>query len=272
MRVGWLADDPGYQGGAELTQEGFRLAAIPRGIEVVDCPPGLVHAGLDRYVVHNCVSYSPLDLKPIGDTPTFKYIHDMWPHGDQSVRGHLLSKARCVFTSPLHRDWFPYSAPVRESYLIPPALDLETFRRHGEPVEVQRFQDAEPSLLNPREGTCWLGSLNNPGKGVHLAMEWAEENGPVDFYGEGPYRPLDSEHVRYKGAVKPEDVAATLARYENFVFLPTHWEPFGRAVVEAWASGCNLVLNGNVGARHWIEEEPTALFAAAESFWDLVTA
>ena len=37
MRVGWIADDPGYVGGAELTQAEFRAAA-PEGVEVVDCP------------------------------------------------------------------------------------------------------------------------------------------------------------------------------------------------------------------------------------------
>ena len=39
MRVGWLHDDPGYVGGAELTMREFRDAA-PKGVRVVDCPPG----------------------------------------------------------------------------------------------------------------------------------------------------------------------------------------------------------------------------------------
>jgi hypothetical protein len=35
---------------------------------------------------------------------------------------------------------------------------------------------------------------------------------------------------------------ALLAQYETFVFLPTVIEPFGRLVAEAWAAGCELVV------------------------------
>jgi hypothetical protein len=68
------------------------------------------------------------------------------------------------------------------------------------------------------------------------------------------------------------DPALTLSRYQTFVFLPTAFEPCGRAVIEAWAAGCRLVLNRNVGARHWIEREPEALETAAENFWRAVLA
>ena len=60
-----------------------------------------------------------------------------------------------------------------------------------------------------------------------------------------------------------------LGRYERFVFLPTTVEPFGRAVVEAWAAGCELIVNRNVGALHWLEN-PAGLRTAAADFWSLV--
>jgi hypothetical protein len=56
-RVGWLADEAGYIGGAELTTAEFRAAA-PEGVEIVDCPPGAVVKGLRRYVIQNCVLYT----------------------------------------------------------------------------------------------------------------------------------------------------------------------------------------------------------------------
>jgi len=61
-----------------------------------------------------------------------------------------------------------------------------------------------------------------------------------------------------------------MARYQTFVFLPTVIEPFGRTVAEAWAAGCEIVTNGLVGARYWLEENPDALDTAAEDFWGVV--
>jgi glycosyltransferase involved in cell wall biosynthesis len=63
---------------------------------------------------------------------------------------------------------------------------------------------------------------------------------------------------------------ALLAEYERFVFLPTVIEPFGRTVVEAWAAGCEIITNGLVGARYWMEEDPGALETAGEDFWRVV--
>ena len=52
--------------------------------------------------------------------------------------------------------------------------------------------------------------------------------------------------------------------------LPTEPEPFGRAVVEAWAAGCQLVVNGLVGAVHYLQHDPGALETAAADFWAVV--
>ena len=43
------------------------------------------------------------------------------------------------------------------------------------------------------------------------------------------------------------------------------------AVVEAWASGCELIVNGNVGALHWLSDVG-ALESAARDYWALVAA
>jgi hypothetical protein len=103
------------------------------------------------------------------------------------------------------------------------------------------------------------------GKGLELLEDYPE---PVDVWSSVPVRSVGS--VRYRGVAT--DPAATLSHYQTFVFLPTAFEPCGRAVIEAWASGLKLVLNRNVGARHWIEREPDALWTAAERFWREVLA
>lgn len=273
-RVGWLADHYDPPGGAELTQAEF-LAAAPEGAEVVLVRPDSLDllADCEVAVVHNCVTYPAETVTALHGKRVVKYVHDAWPNGDPSLRQQLLDQATLIFTSPLHRQLFLSHIPdwaVVE--LVPPALPLHLFAEAAlnRDVEVTAFQDAEPRKMNPRQGTCWLGSMNNPGKGVGLVTEWAERNGPVDFYGQGAYAPIETEKVRVKGPVAYADAPTTLARYERFIFLPTHTEPFGRGVVEAWAAGCDLVLNGNVGARHWVEENPEALETAGEDFWSIV--
>ena len=107
------------------------------------------------------------------------------------------------------------------------------------------------------------------GKGLVQAIEWAEEHEPVDFWGPLPADLPASPHVQVKGPVPPEHVPSILGRYRRFLFLPTVVEPFGRAVVEAWAAGCELIVNRNVGALHWLEQ-PRGLETAAGDFWRLV--
>src|SRR4051812_1558586 len=101
MKVGWLADAPGYVGGAELTQAEFRAKA-PKDVEVIDCPQTGVVVGLDAYVIHNCATYDHMAVDAIGNAPVTKYVNDCWPYGDRFLREHLLENATLIFTSPLH--------------------------------------------------------------------------------------------------------------------------------------------------------------------------
>lgn len=256
MKVGWLCDVHDWQGGAELTMAEFRASAP---VEVVDCPPGNVQAGLDAYVVGNCVQYTLEDLAaPARGRTIVKYVNDAWPHAnDPRVREFLLGEAKLAFCSPLHRERFPH-AHEHEGEIIPPPVDLAPFRKHG---------GTKPDAK--REGTCWVG-MGFYGKGIQEALEWGERNGPVDFYGIGPLMPPASPIARLMGYVPHEELPPLLAGYERFLFLPTRLEPFARSVIEAWAAGCHLVVNRNVGALHYIEH-PEELREAPERFWKLVT-
>ena len=257
-RVGWLVDQSPYIGGAELTQAEFRSAA-PEGVEIVDCPVGGVVGDLDRYVVHNCVTYRPEDLEPIGDAKVVKFVNDLWPHGDPEVREALLRRAELVFCSGLHRDRFPYEV-AGESHTIPPALDVDAFKP---PRQTKRN--------GKREGAVSIGAWQNPGKGAHLLIDWAEQTGtPVAAYGEGPFAPVGSPFVEFRGPLPPTQVAQTLWDFETFVFLPSAVEPFGRTVAEAHFAGCKIVTNGLVGAREFIESDPNAIRDSAERFWKVV--
>jgi hypothetical protein len=91
----------------------------------------------------------------------------------------------------------------------------------------------------------------------------------VDVYGTGAFIPTGSG-VNYLGPLPHDRVAETLWRYETFVHIPSAPEPFGRCVVEAWAAGCRLVVNRQVGAVHFIEHDQDALRTAGRDFWALV--
>jgi hypothetical protein len=239
VRVCFLHDDPGYIGGAELTMREFRDAA-PSHVTFTE------PADAQVVVVGNCTSMTPDDVKVLCGRRVVRYYHDLGAHERPAVREWFAEHAEHVFTSPLHREAYGADGAV-----IPPALAL----------------CRPPS--NGRAGTCSVAAWMNPGKGGQLLSEYAARNGVMDVYGAGPYVPR-GDQVIAKGALSPEQVIPTLARYRRFVFLPSALEPFGRCVVEAWAAGCEVVTNELVGARYFIEGDPEPLRTAAEDFWGLV--
>jgi glycosyltransferase involved in cell wall biosynthesis len=258
MNVGWLADHSDTVGGAELTQQAFRDAA-PKGVTVHDCPPEGGWPDVDVYVAHNVTQYAP-DVTyafEASSAPVVKYNHDVSPHVNPRLRGWLLEHARNVWCSPLQHAHMErvYNVPLGFN-CIPPAMDLDRFRSQ--------------SRDTGRTGTVWLGNMLNHGKGLRLAVEWAERHGPVRFYGDGPLRP-EGVNVTDWGPVDYDKVPALLGATRRLLFLPTALEPFGRVVAEAWAAGCEIITNNMVGALYWLEERPDALDTATDDFWRLVT-
>jgi hypothetical protein len=247
-RVGWLADEAGYVGGAELTTAEFRAAA-PEGVEIVDCPPGAVVKHLDAYVVQNCVLYTPKDLARTRGN-LIKYWHDVGPHIQPGMRDWLDTHAQHICCSPVQAEYMG----LDDAICIPP------------PVDLARFEQAAAEVNGSRSGAVSVGQWRNYGKAPHRAAQWAEDHGGIDFFGTGVFAPRDAKEVDY------DDMPALLAQYETFVHLPIVIEPFGRLVAEAWAAGCEIVTNNLVGAKWWITEKPDALYTAGSDFWRTVLA
>jgi hypothetical protein len=255
MKVGWLVGKPSYTGGAELTQAEFRLAA-PEDVEVVNCPPGEV-VECDRYVAHNVVPYELDDLHKLSSRPVVKYQHDVWPQGHADVRRFLLERAKLIFCSPLHKERFPW--PHKDDGVcIPPPINLDRFKTPSRQVNRQK------------KGAVAVAQWRNGGKGQQNIVEWSDKNETLlNVYGPGPYIPI-GPNIDYRGELQYADIPRILWQYETFVHLPAVLEPFGRAVAEAHAAKCNLVVNNLVGARYWIEQEPGKIETAAEDFWRVV--
>jgi hypothetical protein len=144
-RVGWLADEAGYVGGAELTTQEFREAA-PEGVEIVDCPPGAVVKRCDRYVIQNCVTYTLKDLDRTDYKPTtVKYWHDVGPHLQPGVREWLDAVTKQVCCSPVQAEYMG----IDDATLIPP------------PVDLARFEQAAASMNGGRSGAVSVGQWRN---------------------------------------------------------------------------------------------------------------
>jgi hypothetical protein len=256
-RVAWLADlsntDGTGPGGAEMTQAEFRSAS-PKDAEVVYVPKTGLDAveGCDIACVFNVAHYPEDTIQWLKGKRVVRYWNDVAPHGSPELTRWLLANSTNVFCSPLHWERFPWrNGNDLEYHLIPPPVDLAPFRKAGDKSK-------------HRAGACSVAPWRGYGKVPFPVQEWARTNGPVDFYGAGQCAPPGSVPVPY------DQLPELLARYQTFVYLPTLLEPFCRTAAEAWAAGLDLVLNGNIGARYWLEENPGAIDTALQDFWKLV--
>jgi glycosyltransferase involved in cell wall biosynthesis len=253
VKVGWLMDNPGYMGGAEL--EAVALAQnVPEWAEIKPCPPSHVVYDCDVYVIHNCVSYNHRLIDIIHKSKVVKRIHDVWRDGDQVLRRWLRNYANLILlSSPLQRKEMVWEINTVIEY-VPSYIDLSKYNT------VNKAH---------RAGNVWLGRIH-PSKGLQNASQWATENKTtIDVYGEGSTETLPPR-LCYMGKVAHRAVASVLASYEKLVFLPDAVEPYGRVVVEAWAAGCELVVNRQIGALWWIENHPDDITQADKLFWEKV--
>lgn len=252
MNVAFIYDPgclDGTRGGAELAMDELVLAA-PEKVKITE----LRHA--ETVVIGNCVRV-PDDLTDrLKGKRVIRYHHDLARDESPQLREWLNENAEHIFTSPLHRDLY---GGHPDAALIPPASNLADFRPN-------RQTRRHPN----RKGIVTVGSWQGPGKGGNLvADEIDRRNETVDCYGPGQFPPL-GPHINHCGPVAHADLPSVLWQYEEFIFLPSVPEPFGRCVAEAWAAGCAVTTNDMVGAKWWIENEPDKLWTAAEDFWGLV--
>lgn len=253
MRVGWLVDTKhGYKGGAELCSDEL-LRTRPADAQIVLMSPQAVHNNVDCFVIHNCYEYGSHIIPMLETRPVVKQVHDVWHHGDPALRRWLCQhSAVMILSSPIHREAlnFNIQCPVK---FLPNA------------IRADRLTEG-----THEKAAVWLGRFEE-GKGIVAAAEWAEENRvTLHWYGFGSGLAMVKELGQYCGQVEPENVHKVLGEYETFVFLPDGVEPYGRTVVEAWLAGCELVINGNVGAAWWIDNEPDAIERGSELFWELI--
>jgi hypothetical protein len=258
MIVGWIADYPPYQGGAEIAARRF-VRMRPSGIHICQSEPSAVPREVDVYVIHNCTQYDTSLIPIISRKPVVKYIHDVWPSGDSELRRWLISHADLIYSSPLQKRHLMHAPPEsqRPGVFIPPPIDYGALSLMG-------------SAAEERKGTVWLSRFSME-KGYQNVAHWgAEHNEVVDAYGIRMGVLYPSKWIRLNRPVSEYEVPKLLSQYKRLIHLPLEIEPFGLSVAEGWAAGCDLVLNDNVGAKWWIENKPEELKDSALRFWKYV--
>jgi glycosyltransferase involved in cell wall biosynthesis len=259
-RIGWLQQDVGIQGGAEMSCNTL-VQNAPEWAEVVYCPPNKRPPDdIDAYVIQNCVTYGERWIEELVRRPVVRHIRDPWYAGSPILRRWLLDNAALlIFSSPVQLEAFGYEhdRPVK---IIPPPVDLDPFK-------------ATCKLPEERQGSIFVGRVDIY-KGAPRAIDWALQTGePLALIGEVmmPFGQLPP-FIRLLGKVPYEQMPDILGQAQRLVFFPEWPEAFGRAVVEAWAAGCELLLDGRIGAQWWIENQPgrLGLEGPVSEFWAAV--
>jgi hypothetical protein len=261
VKIGWLQDHVQIQGGAELSSAAL-VDAAPEWAEIVFCPENRrPPEDLEVYVLQNVVTYGRRWNEVLDGKRLVKCFRDPWHPGDWAFRRCVLDNLiGAVFNSPLSNatcPW-PFDAP---RLIVPPPVDLEAFRAAALPAEQRR-------------GNVLLSARLDYLKGFHRAVDWVlMHDEPLEVYGYLNHNwawPLP-ENVIYHGPVEYTRVPAVLGKAKRFVFLPAGDESFSRTTVEAWAAGCELVVDKiKIGAMYWLQNEPQALEddRPVTTFWE----
>jgi glycosyltransferase involved in cell wall biosynthesis len=138
-----------------------------------------------------------------------------------------------IYVSPLHQKTISNALRLDDSHrslIVRPIIDTRQFR----------------NLNTVRDIDYLFVGVLTEAKGFYAMRErfFSEE---IFLVGSNPQN-LKIDFGNYLGVVPYSDVPLLMNRAKNFVFLPRWPEPQGRVVVEAALSGCNLIVNENVGA------------------------
>ncbi len=261
IRIGWLKDQPGFVGGAEVSW-GILMDNAPEWAELIYCEPRKRPPDVDAFIVQNNVQYDARWIEELSLKPVIKQVRDPWAVGDAILRRWLLDNAQMlIFNSKPHVDFFGFelSQPYQ---LIPPPVDVQAYREAALPAD-------------ERVGNIFVGRVGAT-KGAHLAIDWAlHNNEPLDLYGQmwgqNSYGKLPP-NIRFHGFRDNAEMPFIMGRAKRLLLFPMWIESFGRVVAEAWAAGCELLVEPveRVGAMWWIENYPEKIGDGITMFWDAV--
>ena len=262
VKIGWLQSNVGIVGGAEMSA-GALVRNAPEWAEIVYCPPNKrPPEDIDVFCLQNQVTYGARWIEELALKPVIKHVRDPWYAGSSVLRRWLLDNADLlIFSSPVQVRLFdyPFSQP---HIIIPPPVNLTPFREAALPA-------------GEREGTIFAGRAD-VFKGAHEAVDWALRNREkLDVYGDNRYMSFGKlpGFITIHGEIPYHQMPHVMGRAKRYFCFPMWPEAFGRTVAEAWAAGCELLVDEDrIGACWWIKNKPGALEfdAAVGTFWEAV--
>ena len=256
MILGWVYDwDLGLHNGGQMLTARALLDGRPDWASVRMITPYHDEAlgQCDAYIINQCRFFRLDQLARLASETYVWLFHDamaMYAHQAILLRPLIQRATACVFKSPFHREQVVKRWP---SAACPPGRVV-----YADVIPVDQFHDGPKT-----RDAIWLGNYVAP-KGVLEAIDWAEENRRhLDMFGFGdPFQfGRSSPYVRMYPVLPYSEVPSVLRQYRTFVFLPTGPEAAARVVPEAVLSGCELVVNDNVGVTSfdWWTEDPDLL-------------
>jgi len=239
--IGWISDFERF-GGAE-DSERYLIFEAPSGVKIHKIIGGKdFKTDCDLYIVNNFRRLTPIQLNFIIDTKKYILAHrDIIDTPHDNLFRRLARQAKInIFLSPLHREEFykKFGVGVYDNNCcIAPCFDKRFYYRIEQ-------EDRELDV-------CWVGNIQHH-KGIEDVLLWARNNDrQVAFYGKGDDQIIDqieeSKYGKYMFECNAMELRDIYPTYKNFIHFPDKIEAFGRSCMEAFLSGCNMIVNEKVG-------------------------
>ncbi len=268
-KILWLADysHEEHKGGSQQTNKMMVDYGKSHGFDIEMVFGGVTMPKLDKYdaiISNNITKWEKEVIRGLRRSKVhIRYEHDNWVANN--IPDLYKEVSHTVFLSPLHRKNVEkiVGYNVVNSSLVSSPIDVKKFRMGG--------QKEENSVL-------WCGNFCHD-KGSLEFMDYAECNKQMKFYVAGwgsDIGKIESYgNMEYLGELDVDKLAKEYQRCEYFYHRPIGDEAFGRAVVEAYLCGCNLLVNDIVGVMSWnwdfSDYESVRKNVQSESrFWQIV--
>lgn len=235
-----------YAGGAEMSDEAYRLAA-PDGVNVrIVTPQDFTNAKMmnefDRVIVTGTDAFNELQLGALAKRADVVLLHHK--QSPTAMRARLLNNVPLVIVhTPAHEQVERKMFDLKRVEHVLSFFDVS---------EIETDADR-------KSGALWAARRHHL-KGELAAREWAAKNNLA-------FKALTN--------VPRSHVLFAMARTEWFVHLPIGFESECRAVMEAVLSGCRVHANENVGitsVKNWYQPDTlmSMMQEAPNKLWELI--
>ena len=174
---------------------------------------------------------------------------------NELVRDTYINSIANIYVSPKHRDVTNQILDLDDSsksIVVKPIIDTSNFYNRNLTRDIEYL---------------FVGVVSEAKGYENLKREYFHKNLVIV----GDIHPgVKLDFGDYRGKLPYSQIPDIMNRAKNFVYLPRWPEPQGRVVVEAALSGCNLIVNDNVGAMSFPFDisDPHNIQCSAALFWD----